>query len=58
VVKATATAYDVILEYLEDGVDRIKAINPMKIKHKKLNLLTDNDEDPSVSNPSYISCKE
>jgi len=49
VARAAATAYEVILEYLEDGVDRIKAINPLKMKQKKLNLLTDHDEDVSVS---------
>ena len=43
--RAAATAYEVILEYLEDAGERIMDLNPLKLKQKKLNLLIDDDDD-------------
>ena len=43
--RAAATAYEVILEYLEDAGERIMDLNPLKLKQKKPNLLIDDDED-------------
>ena len=48
--RAAATAYEVILEYLGDAGDRIvKAIDPLKMKQKKLNLSTYSDEEVSCT---------
>jgi len=56
VVKAAVNAYEAILEYLDNASDRIvKAIDPLNLKHKKLNLSTDSDKEVRpVSNPSSV----
>lgn len=43
VAKAAATAYEMLLDYSEEAVDQLKALNPLK--EKKINLLTDSDDD-------------
>ena len=43
--KAAADAYEMLQEYLEDVGDQLKAINPLKKREKKINLLTDTDEE-------------
>ena len=48
--RAAATAYEVMMEYLGDTGDRIvKAIDPLKMKQKKLNLSTNSDEEVSCT---------
>ena len=46
IAKAAATAYEILQEYLEDMGDQLKALNPLK--EKKINLLTDSDDDDEV----------
>lgn len=49
IAKAAATAYEMLVEYLEDAVDQLKALNPLKAKERKINLLTDSDDEEEVS---------
>lgn len=54
IAKAAATAYEMLVEYLEDAVDQLKALNPLKAKERKINLLTDSDDEEEVSYHSNI----
>ena len=33
------------MDYLEDAMDQLKALNPLRAKERKINLLTDSDEE-------------
>ena len=43
--KAAATAYEMLEEYLEEAGDHLKALNPLRAKERKINLLTDSDDE-------------
>ena len=45
VAKAAATAYEMLEEFLEDALDQLKALNPLRAKERKINLLTDSDDE-------------
>ena len=53
--RAVATAYEVILEYLEDAGERIMDLNPLKLKQKKPNLFTDDDGKVSSSSNGEVA---
>lgn len=46
--KACASAYETLQEHLEEAGDHLKTLNPLKMKEKKINLLTDSDDDDEV----------
>lgn len=43
--RAAANAYEMLEEYLEEAGDHLKALNPLRTKEKKINLLTDSDDE-------------
>ena len=45
ITKAAAIAYEMLIEYLEDARDQLKEQNPLRAKERKINLLTDSDEE-------------
>ena len=56
IAKAAATAYEMLVEYLEDAVDQLKALNPLRGKERKINLLTDSDDEEEVCYYGNMKC--